>query len=165
MATQYTAGLTAGQILTAATMNSIGAAWETYTPVLTASTTNPTLGSGSVVSGKYTQINKLVVANFSFTFGTGATAGSGNYIISMPITAKTTSQAFTQNELGWILLRDASTASAGFAYPYISTATTFLLAYQPPTYYVTALSNVTNAAPWTWAASDTISGQIIYEAA
>jgi len=42
MATQYTAGLTAGQVLTAATMNQIGAAWETWTPALTASNTNPT---------------------------------------------------------------------------------------------------------------------------
>ena len=35
MATQWTAGTTAGQILTAATLNTIGAAWETWTPAPT----------------------------------------------------------------------------------------------------------------------------------
>lgn len=32
MATQWTAGTTSGQVLTAATLNTIGAAWETWTP-------------------------------------------------------------------------------------------------------------------------------------
>jgi hypothetical protein len=165
MATQWTAGLIDNTTLPASTLNTIGAAWVTWTPVLTASTTNPTLGSGSTASGNYTQINKLVIANFLFGFGTSPTAGSGTYQISLPITPKTTSQVFQQNELGSILLRDASTQSAGFAYGYITNTNYFIMAYQPPTYFVTALANVTNAAPWTWAASDTLSGQIIYEAA
>lgn len=45
MATQWTAGLTSGATLSANTLNTIGAAWETYTPVITASVTNPNLGS------------------------------------------------------------------------------------------------------------------------
>jgi len=73
--------------------------------------------------------------------------------LTSAITAKTTSQLFTQNELGWILLRDASTQSAGFAYGYISTATTFVMAYQQPNYFVGALANPTSIAPWAWAAS------------
>ena len=35
MATQWTAGTVSGQVLTAATLNTIGAAWVDYTPTLT----------------------------------------------------------------------------------------------------------------------------------
>ena len=163
MATQYTAGLTSGQVLTAATMNSIGAAWETWTPALTASTTNPTLGTASVVAGKYTRINKLIVANFSITFGTsGVNAGSGTYRISVPVNAVGT-QVFQQNELGSVLLRDSSTQNTMMCHAYLTDVSYLILAY--PGTYGGILANVTNAAPWTWAASDTLSGQIIYEAA
>lgn len=163
MATQYTAGLSVGQVLTAATMNSIGAAWETWTPALTASTTSPTLGTGSTVAGKYTRINKLVVANFSITFGTsGVAAGTGTYRISVPINSVGT-QVFQQNELGSVLIRDASTQNTMMCHAYFDNVAYFILAY--PGTYGGILANVTNAAPWTWAASDTLSGQIIYEAA
>lgn len=74
MATQYTAGLTAGQVLTAATMNSIGAAWETYTPTVTPqSGTITTMGNRF---GKYVRINKLVCVIFDFTITTNGTGGT-----------------------------------------------------------------------------------------
>jgi len=53
MATQWTAGTTSGQVLTAATLNTIGAVWETWTPALTASTTNPNLGTTGTSVGRY----------------------------------------------------------------------------------------------------------------
>ena len=89
MATQYTAGLSAGQVLTAATMNSIGAAYETWTPTLTASTTNPTLGTGSSQTGRYGRVNKSVYGQGQISFGTaGVAAGNGFYYISIPVTAQ-----------------------------------------------------------------------------
>lgn len=89
MATQYTAGLSAGQVLTAATMNQIGAVWETWTPVLTASTTNPTLGTGSTATGRYGRVNKTVFGNLNITFGTaGVNQGSGFYFVTVPITTQ-----------------------------------------------------------------------------
>ena len=33
-------------------------AWDTYTPALTASTSNPTLGSGSTVTGRYIKLGR-----------------------------------------------------------------------------------------------------------
>ena len=56
MATQYTAGLTTGEVLTAATMNSIGAAWETWTPTLFSGAGQATT---STATGRYSLINKL----------------------------------------------------------------------------------------------------------
>jgi hypothetical protein len=162
MATQWTAGLTALSTLPAATLNTIGAAWETWTPALTAATTNPTLGTGSTASGRYTRINKLVVASFTIVFGTSPNAGSGTYRISLPITAQS-AQVFYQNENGSMLIRDASTQAQYQATFYFNSTTTIELAYSAT--YGGALVNVSNANPWIWAASDSLSGLIIYEAA
>jgi len=162
MATQYTAGLTSGQVLTAATMNSIGAAWETWTPALTASSVNPSLGTGSTATGKYVRVNKLVIANFLIRFGTSPTAGTGTYAISVPVTAIGT-QSYYEGALGQILIRDDSTQAQYQCTSYFVTTGTFNPVYSAT--YGGALVNVGAAAPWTWAANDSISGTIIYEAA
>lgn len=86
MATQYTAGLTAGQVLTAATMNTIGAAPETYTPAWTSTGTAPAIGNGTLV-GRYWRFNKFVVAQIAWTSSTTTTFGTGNYRLSLPIAA------------------------------------------------------------------------------
>ena len=86
MATQYTGGLSTGQVLTAATMNSIGAAWETWTPTVTASS-----GSFTTVTvnlARYGRIGKLVYGQIIFTITTIGTA-SGNPIFTLPITGTT----------------------------------------------------------------------------
>ena len=89
MATQWTAGTVSGQVLTAATLNTIGAVWETYTPTLTASTTNPNLGTTGSASGRYARVNKIVIGNAQFTFnGAGIAPGLGFYFCSLPITAQ-----------------------------------------------------------------------------
>lgn len=84
MATQYTAGLTTGQVLTAATMNSIGAAWETWTPTVTAETGTITSYS---VSGRYARIQNLVICRFSVAI-TNKGTGAGSLRITVPITAQ-----------------------------------------------------------------------------
>ncbi len=69
------------------------AGWTSYTPTLTAATTNPTLGAasaGAVQFGRYCKVGRLVVAQFGIRFATsGASAGSGAYTVSLPVTAKT----------------------------------------------------------------------------
>lgn len=61
-------------------------AWVAYTPVLTASTTNPTLGTGSSAVGRYRQFGKTVLCRGEFRFGTsGISAGSGQYSMSLPV--------------------------------------------------------------------------------
>lgn len=74
MATQWTANVSAGQILTAAKLQEIGAAWETYTPAVFAqSGTITTLGTRL---GKYTRINKLVLVHFDVSIVTNGTGGT-----------------------------------------------------------------------------------------
>ena len=60
--------------------------WQSYTPTWTASTTNPTLGNGTL-TGKYIQIGKLVVLNISFTFGSTTAFGTGDHYLSLPVEA------------------------------------------------------------------------------
>jgi len=83
MATQYTAGLSAGQVLTAATMNSIGAACENYTPVWTATTTNPILNNGSL-SGNYFRIQNLIIGQIFLVVGSTTNVGAGFYRFTVP---------------------------------------------------------------------------------
>ncbi len=61
-------------------------AWTDYTPSLTATTTNPTLGS-SVVSGRYKQLDAktyIVRVKYAVTTGGAYNAGSGAYEFSLP---------------------------------------------------------------------------------
>jgi hypothetical protein len=60
--------------------------WQTYSPTITGATTSPTLGTGSVVVGRYQQDGKTVTVSGLIHFGTGATFGSGNLVISLPVT-------------------------------------------------------------------------------
>lgn len=158
MATQYTAGLAQGQVLTAEIMNQIGAAWETYTPALTSTGTAPTLGTGSVTQGYYTRINKLVIATAYFAFGTsGTSAGTGDYYISLPIT----SVAATAANRGNVWLYDASAATGWSAIFQISSTTTVQMYKQTGD----ATIAIGAANPFAWAANDQLRALIIYEAA
>lgn len=66
-------------------------AWTSYTPVLTASTTNPTIGN-SVWDAAYCKIGKTVHVRIKLTLGSTFSAGSGAYIFSLPVTPKTGSE-------------------------------------------------------------------------
>lgn len=62
-------------------------AWTAWTPVLTASTTNPNIGTTGTKSGRYCQIGKMVFWSALFqTNGTGISAGTGNYNLTVPVT-------------------------------------------------------------------------------
>lgn len=160
MATQYTAGLAQGQKLTAAIMNQIGATWEAYTPALTASVTNPTLGTGSTTYGYYTRIQKFVMGIAYFAFGSaGTSAGSGDYYISLPVSATTTAG---QNIItGYAWLYDASAAAGWSAISQTYTATTAGF------YKSTGDATITigSGNPFAWAANDQFRYEFIYQAA
>ena len=156
MATQWTAGTTSGQVLTAATLNTIGAAWETWTPALTASTTNPTLGTGSSATGRYGRINKTVYGNCRIIFGSsGTNAGSGFYFVSLPITAQASSVV-----AGSGYVYDASTGLVRHVSIALDSTTRVSLYLENATNYAVSSTN-----PWAWAASDQIQFSFEYEAA
>lgn len=82
----------AGETVTAAELNAeirdaftnLQAGWTSWTPTLTAASTNPSLGTGSSL-GVYSRIGKTVYYRGRVLFGSGATFGSGTYSISLPV--------------------------------------------------------------------------------
>lgn len=68
----------AGQVLTAAELNTLGA-WTSFTPTWT----NLTVGNGTVV-GRYSQLNDIVFVNIELTWGS-TTSASGNIKFAAPL--------------------------------------------------------------------------------
>lgn len=58
--------------------------WQSWTPVLFATGTNPTMGN-STVSGRYLVDGKTVHVAISILFGSTFSAGSGAYGITLPV--------------------------------------------------------------------------------
>jgi hypothetical protein len=60
-------------------------AWQSYTPALEGSVTNPTLGTGAVQTGKYRTNGSFIEGVAEIAFGSsGTNAGSGLYLITLP---------------------------------------------------------------------------------
>lgn len=114
MATQYNGGQVSGTILTAATMNSIGAAWETWTPAVTQSGAV----TATVTLGRYTRIQKLVIAVAKLAI-TGTGTANNAVKVSLPITARDTGQLVGS---GWIY--DSSATNTYFVMSEADTTTT-----------------------------------------
>jgi len=72
----------AGAVLTAAQLNSIGA-WSSYTP---------SGGNWSSVvtvnEATYAEVNKIVVAKFKITLSGTPTSGMGNFSVTQPVAEK-----------------------------------------------------------------------------
>lgn len=152
-----------GQILTAAELNA-PMAWTSYTPALTSSGTQPVLGTGSVASGKYVQINKFVYGYFNLAFGTsGITVGTGTYLISLPVPAARTTGLFWEYNVGTGTVGDASLGNDYMVKFNFNNASTLVMYYW--TAFNSQLAAVGAASPMAMAVSDRFSGFFCYEAA
>jgi hypothetical protein len=135
---------------------------STWTPALTASVTNPTLGTSPIQTGTYLQVGKWVIALALIRFGTGSpTAGSGTYSISLPVTANVTTG---NRRVGTFTLWDNSATAEAIGSVFVATGTTVQMIY-PATWPSGTQTNVSDAAPWVWAASDELWLVIQYLAA
>lgn len=63
------------------------AAWTSYSPAWTATTTDPTIGNGSI-TGAYQELGQTVNVRIKVTVGSTTTAGSGVYRLSLPFAPK-----------------------------------------------------------------------------
>jgi hypothetical protein len=133
-------------------------AWTSYTPALTASTTNPTLGTGSITTGKYIKIGRTVIGWFIIYFGSsGTAAGTGTYQVSFPVTPAASA---------------TDHITIGHGYLYNGTILHLYSLFQASGSSVmvglldssTAVSFVTASVPWTWGANNRILGNFQYEA-
>jgi hypothetical protein len=142
-------------IYDAGTLGAIGT-WTDYTPALTAST-DPTLGTGSITYGRYVQLNDLVIGTAYFVFGSGASAGSGNYNVSLPVAAVTGDVNVIAGHC-WVY--DSSVSTARHAILQTTTSTTGLMLLSDNASFVVA-----STVPFTFTTNDQIRVHFRYEAA
>jgi hypothetical protein len=149
---------TSGQVLTAAQMNGIGE-WTDYTPTWTATTTNPTIGNGQIV-GRYARVQNLVLVQFNIIGGSTTNKGSGQYRISLPVTAAATLSQYAVVGSGYLL--DASAGSVWTTAIMVPASSTTTVGIK-----ITGASfgDVTDTNPFTFTNGDEINGLFFYKAA
>lgn len=128
--------------------------WIGWTPSWTASTSNPALGNGAL-TGRYRQVGKTVFFNLLLVAGSTTTFGTGFWQFSLPVEAV----------LGFAAACSLRDVSALTNYPAVADGRpddqpTGLLRIGERTG-----NGVTNLAPFTWAANDTLKISGVYEAA
>lgn len=131
--------------------------WASWTPVWTASTTNPTIGNGTITGG-YISYAKLVHFWIQVIFGSTTTVGSGTYQFNLPVSERALRWTFNG------VVRDVSTSDT---YPVFAerTSALFLRGGRLPTTAGNPLSILSSSLPITWATGDEIFFSGTYEAA
>jgi len=128
-----------------------------YTPIWTASTSNPTLGDGTL-QGRYIQVGKLVVVFITFIFGSTSSFGVGNHFISLPFEAQSSGGGLFD---GFARFRNSGVANyfriAGIATTLSSTEITLFTSLTGND------NNWTPTSPFSMGASDTLVIQLMYE--
>lgn len=139
-------------------------AWSSWTPALTAVTTNPTLGTASSTVGRYIKVGKTIIGWGRITFGTsGTNAGSGTYKLSLPVAAHATQQIL--NRLGPGFARLTSAGLYTEARLSWSATANQLNATYPSSAVNGSFTGAGNATPGAWTANDFIDYDFMYEAA
>lgn len=155
---------TAGQTLTAASMNAIsgnlsalGDAWIAYTPSLT----NITLGNGTL-QFEYMNTGKLYAVRFAYEHGSTSSI-TGNPEFSTP-NGSTIDANSTSHAIGTGTARDSgASVYPGTVVPGSSLYTNFrVLVYNATLTYAT-LTGLSSSVPFTWATGDKLHGTLVYE--
>jgi len=169
MAWQDPDSYTAGQVLTAASLNKISGslnaivdAWTSYTPALT----NLTLGTGGTVNGYYVQAGKFVWVDIVAVLGSSGFSVSNNPQFGLP-NSTTFAAHYTTNvsTVGSALVVDqvALARYQGYVRVQSSSAVAVGLANVSGAYVAT--SGVTSTVPFTWGAADEFHLHFWYESA
>jgi hypothetical protein len=137
-----------------------------YTPALTASTTNPTLGSTGTATGHYVRTGDLVLVGFAFTFGgTGISSGSGTYTISLPVTPQVLGSSSAQGMgQGLVRVHDATGAVARELKGLALGGGVQLWAMDLATYTAPVAAITNSTIGITFNSGDALAGQVVYPA-
>lgn len=122
-----------------------------YQPVWASSGTQPAIGNGTFF-GLYRQMGKHVFAFISLTMGSTTTFGTGTYTFTLPVTA-----IGSYGAIGAAYILDSGTANRSAICWNITTTTVQLVS--------SADGDVGATVPQTFAVSDIILANILYEAA
>lgn len=134
---------------------------QSHTPTLTASTTNPTLGTGNKAVGFYSFLpGSSIFFSFFIRFGSsGANAGSGQYLVSLPVAAAN-SHTGDQPAMGSGMVRDDSGSTVTPCVTYIPGSNLSVVSLHASG----QTTPVGSTNPWTWANNDYLAGSITYPA-
>lgn len=139
-----------------------------FDPVLDATTTPPTLGTGGVAWGEYTAIGPLTYVTVDIRFGSaGVAAGSGTYRFPLPRPAITDATNFRMLAGTWRGSQQQAVGGTTLSTTdlILSSGLASFAARYPATWPTGTETAVTNAAPWAWAANHRITYAVVYEAA
>jgi hypothetical protein len=126
--------------------------WTAYTPVWTASSTNPTIGNGSI-TGAYAVFGKTVHFRIHVVNGSTTNEGSGNYSLTLPLAPIATQK--------WTFMGAIGT---GINLMWgLATGTTSILLYAGTS--STTVARVTPSYPISFGSGDTMSINGTYEIA
>jgi hypothetical protein len=118
--------------------------WTSYSPSWTATTSNPSIGNGTI-TGRYAQTASLVWVNIKMTAGSTTTFGTGLWRFSLPVTP-------TVDELLPSTVSDNSTS-----FRYNATTRIILSSTSGDNMRIHVdggYSGVSATAPYTWASGD-----------
>lgn len=94
----FTGGMTAGVAAACQKLSdalaTLAGARTAYTPTWAAATTNPTLGTGGTLEGRWRKVDREVKGSIQIIFGTGGTGGSGAMTLTLPTAALRTGLTF-----------------------------------------------------------------------
>lgn len=137
---------------------------STYTPALTATSVNPTLGVSSTATADYIHRQGFVKIRWNFIFGSsGVAAGTGTYQVSLPtldgVVLGIDADWASQHPIGLARLRDSSVPTIAYDWRCVTD-----LSF-PDRIVIKNDSGgaVTNSVPWTWAANDSLQGICEYK--
>lgn len=135
--------------------------WDTWSPTYV----NITTTSGTVVAN-YTQIGKLVIAEWQLTFGASTSIDGSSPTVSLPVTGVLDVNAAAANSL---CTMNESGVAVRFGVTLMASTTTM-----QPWYYSVGSGGsagqiiraaVSSTAPFTWGSADFLHMRLIYEAA
>lgn len=138
-------------------IQNIGRQWKDFTPTLSATVTNPVLGTGGVIQGRYLKIGTQIVYRFYFQFGTsGVNGGNGLYRISVPVDMSSQAPATSVVAIGDALAFDWSVAGSRELIMLSRFSTTMLQLNAQD-------AQVAHNNPWIWTVDDRCGGTVVYE--
>lgn len=134
---------------------------QSFTPQLTATVTNPTLGAGATQIGEYSIMGSTVHATAQIIFGSPMSNGSGEYRVSLPVTAATA--GFSNKLIGHGRCYESGGNTDTPVQLYLVSGTTASLTF-PALWPNATLTAVSSTQPFTWLGSDRIDYQVTYQA-
>lgn len=137
--------------------------WTSYTPVLYGSTTNPTIGNGSI-TGRYVNIGATIIGEIRIIAGTvGFNRGSGTYSVSLP----TAGIVENYQPVGQVVMRDEGPGITYFGTAIFNNGVTDRVELFMHSQVATFDEGVavTESSPFLFSANDKILIQITYESA